>query len=243
MLATGRMVQSASPFWRDLGLRPGTLVAYQGAVVAKMPEEEILAKTLLPEDAAQHAVAWALQHAILTQVYIDRELWVSAEDSRVRHYVDAHHIPAWVRSGDELLEWPEPPIKILLQDEPTRLDQLRPALEAQLKGFPVRIFKSQPDFLEIVSGNVGKADGLSKAADALHIPQSQVMAIGDAENDIDMIQWAALGVAMGQAPAEVREAADRVTDSVDQDGAAKAIERWVLEVSSDEMHSPRGTAD
>lgn len=228
ILATGRMVKSAEPFWRELELSPGPLIAYQGAVVANMPSGEIVAHTLLPDGGAKLAVHWALERELLTQVYVGSELWVSREDPRVRAYIEKNHIPAWVRNGEEMLNWPEPPIKVLIQDEPEVLDRVRRELEPHLKDTPIRVFKSQPDYLELVHQDVGKAVGLKAASEALHIPRAAVMAIGDAENDMDMLAWAGLGVAMGQAPDEVKKAADVVTGGIAQDGAAQAIERYAL---------------
>ena len=228
ILATGRMVQSARPFWEALALPEGPLVAYQGAVVALMPSGSILSETTLPDKGARIAVKWALQRHLLVQVYINTELWVSREDERVRRYIDANHIPAWVRGENELTAWPDPPIKILLQDEPGVLDRIRQDLAALIEPFPIRVFKSQSDYLELVSNKVGKAFGLAAAAKQLGVSREQVMAIGDAENDMDMLAWAGIGVAMGQAPDAVKGSAKYVTDPVDEDGAAHAIERFVL---------------
>lgn len=233
ILATGRMAQSAERFWNELNLPPGPLIAYQGAMVIWVPDERVAAKVTLPDEGARRAVEWALQRDLLTQVYVGTELWVSREDVRVRRYIDANHIPAWVRGETEMTEWPEPPIKILLQDESAVLDKVRQELQPIVAPYPIRLFKSQSDYLELVHKNVGKSVGLDVAAKALNVSPERVLAIGDAENDIDMLKWAGLGVAMGQAPADVRAAADWVTDSVDDDGAAKAIEHWVLEVPLD----------
>ncbi len=230
MLATGRMVQSAIPYWRALGLGAGPLVAYQGAVVAMMPEGRIVQKTTLPQEGALAAVRWAIDRDLLTQVYVGQELWVSREDPRALHYIEVNHIPGWVRGPDEIMDWPEPPIKILVQDDGAVLDAVRGELEQVVAPYPIRVFKSQTDYLEIVHDAVGKAKGVAGAAQLLGVDQKQVLTIGDAENDLDMLEWAGMGVAMGQAPDVVKQAADAVTASVDEDGAALALERFVLQM-------------
>jgi hypothetical protein len=159
-------------------------------------------------------------------------MWISREDSRARHYIESNHIPAWVRSGDEIFDWPQAPIKILLQADSTTLDQFRPVIEAHASDFNYRVFKSQQDYLEIVQQGVGKGPALQEVCQSLGIVSSQVMAIGDAENDIDMLRWCGFGVAMGQAPASVKRVARFVTDPIEEDGAALAIEKWVLEAPS-----------
>lgn len=228
IIATGRMPQSAKRYWEELNLPPGPLVAFQGAMVVWVPEGRIQSKVALPDGSARRVVKWALEQDLLIQVYVGTELWVSREDPRVRRYIDANHIPAWVLGPDEIIDWPEAPIKVLLQDDARVLDRLRGDLQNRLNADPVRIFKSQADYLEVVNVDVGKAKGLKAAAQALGIPREQVLAIGDAENDIDMLTWAGLGIAMGQAPDVVKRASDGVTDSIGADGAARALEKWVL---------------
>ena len=228
MLATGRMVQSARPFWLQLGLGEGPLIAYNGGQTVMMPEgSPILSRSLLDE-AARFVVTQALAEDLLAQVYVGDELWISREDARARHYIESNHIPAWVRSGQEILQWPEPPIKILLQAAPETLDAFRPRLEIRALELGMRIFKSQDDYLEVVREGVGKGPALRDVASRLKIPAVQVMAVGDAENDADMLAWAGYGVAMGQAPTAVKQAAKVVTKTIDEDGAAYAIETWAL---------------
>ena len=73
---------------------------------------------------------------------------------------------------------------------------------------------------------VSKASGLEYVARELGVDAADVLAIGDGRNDIEMLQWAGRGVAMGQSVDEVKAAADHVTDDVTVDGAARELERW-----------------
>ena len=76
---------------------------------------------------------------------------------------------------------------------------------------------------------VSKASGLAIVADKLAVDQADVLAIGDGRNDIEMLEWAGRGVAMGQSIEEVRDAADDVTETVYDDGAAVELARWFPE--------------
>ena len=82
--------------------------------------------------------------------------------------------------------------------------------------------------LEISSVYANKGNGLRWLAGHLGISMEQVMALGDSDNDITMLRMAGLGVAMENAAQEIKEAADEVTSSNEEDGVAQAIERWVL---------------
>ncbi len=81
-------------------------------------------------------------------------------------------------------------------------------------------------WMDLAPKGVSKASGLEHVAQQLRIEAADVLAIGDGRNDLEMFEWAGLSVAMGQAIDQVREAADAVTDSVYEDGAAVEIERW-----------------
>jgi hydroxymethylpyrimidine pyrophosphatase-like HAD family hydrolase len=101
----------------------------------------------------------------------------------------------------------------------------RSAFEGRLE-----VTVSHPEYLEFMPHGVTKATGIAFLADRLDIPMSAVMAVGDQSNDLEMLRDVGLGVAMGDAPAEVRAAADEVTGTVHEDGAAGAIERHILGV-------------
>ncbi len=90
------------------------------------------------------------------------------------------------------------------------------------------VLKSAPYFLEILDKRVNKGTGVKSLADALGIKPEEIMAIGDQENDIAMIEFAGVGVAMDNAIPAVKEAANFITKSNLEDGVAFAIEKYVL---------------
>lgn len=89
-------------------------------------------------------------------------------------------------------------------------------------------FASSPEALEIVPTGVNKAAGLARVAAILGIPREETIAIGDGENDISMLRWAGLGIAMANAPENVKAAADVIAPACDEDGAAWAMEKYLL---------------
>ena len=93
---------------------------------------------------------------------------------------------------------------------------------------PVDCFASSPEALEIVPTGVNKAAGLARVAAILGIPREETIAIGDGENDISMLRWAGLGIAMANAPENVKAAADVIAPACDEDGAAWAMEKYLL---------------
>ena len=72
------------------------------------------------------------------------------------------------------------------------------------------------------------AEALARVAEILGIPREETIAIGDGENDISMLRWAGLGIAMANAPENVKAAADVIAPACDEDGAAWAMEKYLL---------------
>lgn len=83
-----------------------------------------------------------------------------------------------------------------------------------------------PEAVDVTSKKAGKAEGIRRMMEKYGIRQDEIMAFGDGENDIDMIEFAGIGVAMGNADERVKHCADYVTDDVDSDGIRKALEHF-----------------
>jgi len=91
-----------------------------------------------------------------------------------------------------------------------------------------RAIASRPRMVEVILPGVSKARGMAWVAERLGVSREETMAIGDGDNDVEMVGWAGLGVAMGNATPDVKAAADWIAPSVDEDGAAVALRRFVL---------------
>src|SRR5213592_5127788 len=95
-------------------------------------------------------------------------------------------------------------------------------------GDVARVTRSLDWFVEVVNPQVSKAKALAMVADRLRIPQASVCAIGDNLNDEDMVTWAGFGVAMGNAPAALKQVAKYVTGPIGEAGVARVIQRFVI---------------
>ncbi len=125
-------------------------------------------------------------------------------------------------SMDALVEHPEDAHKMLCIGEPADIQ----AMESPLcrENPDLLMIKSSPIFLEIMNCQVSKANGLEYLCQAMRISPSEVVAFGDNYNDVDMLESAGLGIAMGNAPEAVREKAGRTTSSNDAEGVLEALE-------------------
>jgi HAD superfamily hydrolase (TIGR01484 family) len=115
--------------------------------------------------------------------------------------------------------------RVIIRDpESTSEDFVHLAKELGLQG--TNYFIGWTAWLDLAPEGVSKASGLDWVCRDLGVTRADVLAIGDGRNDSEMLAWAGRGVAMGQAPVEVQEAADHVTGRVEDDGAAEELRRW-----------------
>jgi len=121
----------------------------------------------------------------------------------------------------------EPVVKALMLKEAGRLVDVEKKLQAELEG-ELSVMRSKPFFLEFTQMGVTKGASLDYLIKPMGIKAEEVIAIGDSYNDLTMIEFAGLGVAMGNAPEDIREKADFVTASNMADGVAEVVEEFVL---------------
>lgn len=112
----------------------------------------------------------------------------------------------------------------------TAEDEKAAALEKELQalyGESLGIYRSEPYFIEIVPRGVDKGSSLAMLAEHMGMAREDVICCGDGFNDIPMLRWAGVGVAMGNAGQAVKDAADYVTGTNDEDGLLEVIRRFV----------------
>ncbi len=231
-LATGRMVRTTRPFADQLNIT-SPLICYQGAHVQALSGEVIYDNPLDGALAAQ-IVQLAAARDIYIQAYINDELYIAAERPEADEYRSFSTVPLPVHAVGDLAAWvrTNPPTKLLWIAAPELLLETLDRWGAQFQG-QASIFRSHDRFGEAAAPDSSKGVALAVLAAQLGIPRAQVMAIGDRQNDAPMLQWAGLGLAMGDADEHARSAADAVLPPFAEDGVAWAIQRWILEQPHD----------
>lgn len=220
-IASGRMLKSTLRYARDLAIRT-PIICYQGAMTADPVTGEIMWHRPVPLDLAHEVIGMCQAQQVHVNIYVNDELYVDRITREAERYaklsiVEAHAV------GDLLGFLRSEPTKIVAIGETDVIDSLTNALE---RTYDSRLYitKSFPTFCEVAHSDCSKGQALARLAQSLGIAQEETIAIGDNPNDLDMIEWAGLGVAMGNGAAEVKAVADWVTATVDEDGAARAIE-------------------
>jgi Cof subfamily protein (haloacid dehalogenase superfamily) len=225
-LATGRMYASAKQLAAQLGLNV-PLITYQGSLVKTSLDGKILYERSVPTEAAHFIFDYCERTGLHLQTYSDDVLYVKESSEKSDAYAALSKIPYTVYPNfKELAD--KPSTKLLMIDEPGRLDVVATELRNEI-GHLVHITKSKPHFLEIVHREGTKGDAIRYLADQFGYDLSEVIAIGDSWNDHEMIQAAGLGVAMGNAVDSLKEIADYVTLSNNEDGVKHVVDKFVLQ--------------
>jgi Cof subfamily protein (haloacid dehalogenase superfamily) len=231
-IATGRMYKSALRFHHEIGADL-PLIAYQGAWIQDPASGKTHRHLPVPLEIAKELIDYFEQPHLLDRlsihVYRDDCLYVRGINADTELYVG--------RSGIDVSSVPD--LRMVLTDHPTKIlamsedtdliEQLRLDLRQRYTPAELHVTTSVPIFLETTQSGVNKGtaiDYLTK--DLIGIAAENILAIGDNYNDVEMIAYAGIGVAMGNAPADVQSLADWVAPDVDEDGVAVTIEKFIL---------------
>ncbi len=230
VVATGRRFEGAREHATRLGFGDkDPVICYGGSMVRRMNGETLLHRTL-PKSVSIEVLEWAAENGLHARAFVDGKIVVSPQTPAALRYlserepdVEVVESPAdWLRSGGEN------PTKLVVVDRPERIPHWLG--EAQ-RTFSDRLFitRSLPHYVEVGNPEGTKASALKFLCDRWGIDPTHTIAFGDAENDIDMLSFAGLGVVVGGMTEEVRAVADTVAASVDEDGVASFIRSLIGE--------------
>jgi len=227
-LATGRMYSATAPFAQSLDLHT-PLLCYQGGWIQGL-DTAILHRVTLPETLAREAVAMGRAQGWHTVLYADGLLFIDGQRLPLSYY-ETYLGPDPVVAPDlTSVLTAHQPDKVLFVAEPGDI----PAMALRLTDTfdtSADVMQSHANFIEVVPRNVNKGQALAWLAASLDIPRDAVLAAGDQQNYVTMLEWAGTGVAMGNAVPAAQTVADWIAPSLDQDGAAEILERYVLRPS------------
>ena len=213
-ICTGRMLSSARHVATRLGLHDGLMVCYQGAMVADLATGEWLLHRPIETAAAVEVVRAVRDLDRHLNAYVDDRLYVEKMDDWARRYA-AYAEVALERVDDlEAVVGVRPPTKFVVLSAPADVEVLVPVLQQRWRD-RLAVTRSQAEYIEITHAGVSKSGTLQWLCDRLGLRRERTVACGDGPNDIDMLRWAGLGVAVAEAAPEVLAAADLVVARAD----------------------------
>ena len=202
---TGRPFPGALPWAERLGLK-NPIVCYQGAQV-RTPDGEMLLDHGIPHDVAMEVVRFARERDLHIQAYRDDHLLVERDRPEAREYSRHAGMPINVVADLDRAMGSTTP-KLVIVSSSATLEQLLPEVRRLWAG-RLNAATSMPNYLEFTSIESDKASALKFLCARMGVPREECVAVGDGRNDVSMIAWAGLGVAVEGSPPEVQDAADR----------------------------------
>ncbi|MED1600328.1 Cof-type HAD-IIB family hydrolase [Alkalihalophilus marmarensis] len=228
VLASGRPTYGMVPIANELKLADygSFILSFNGAkIINSKTNEEMYSSTLSPEQL--HELYHVSQREnVGIHTYMENDIVTEAnnEYTMIEGEITGMPVIEVERFVDAV---DEPCVKALMVGHPDRLVEVEKKLQEEFRG-QLSVMRSKPYFLEFTEDGVTKGTSLHSLITKLGIKQEEVIAMGDSYNDQTMIEFAGLGVAMGNAPDDIKEIADYVTDTNMNDGVAKVVEEFVL---------------
>lgn len=226
VIATGRMYQTARPVGLALDLGDLPMILFSGGLVQRIESGEKLWEQTIPIDIAKEILSLARDNDWYVQSYENDELLVHHETEQSRFYEKTVGAKA-VYVGDALYTEVTGPNKLLFLEEPTKLEVISKTLQEKY-GDVLEIVRSKVNFLEINCGHCTKGSTLAQMMMKLGLSPAEVVAFGNSQNDISMLEYAGTAVAVANAEDNVKAIANVVCPSNEEDGVAHWIEDHIL---------------
>ncbi|HLJ62395.1 MAG TPA: Cof-type HAD-IIB family hydrolase [bacterium] len=226
-LATGRMWDAARRFAEAIEADPPAIL-YNGALVYDFAADRALWAHRLPLDVAVRLLPVLRQFPQTSPLmFVHGRVYAERQTAFVDVYARRDLVTVGIASAFERV-MDEDPVKLLIVGRHADLVELRRAIDASAGPEVSQVF-SQSDYLEVLPPGVSKGAALPVLAQAVGVPLSRTIAVGDNHNDLTMLQAAGLGIAVDGAPPEVLAAAKATCPPPEQEGVRVVIERYVLD--------------
>lgn len=228
ILASGRPTPGMRRYEQELELEKygGYLLSYNGGRVVDCRSGEILYQRTLPQMIIPGLYGFAKRNRCGLITYLGSTVISAFEpDEYITLEARINGLP--VKPVANFVDFVDFQVhKCLMTADAARAGELEKELQEKYDGL-VSVYRSEPFFIEIMPRNVNKASSLERMLEALGQRQENTICCGDGFNDICMIKYAGVGVAMGNAQPEVKAAADYITATNDEDGLVQAIDRFL----------------
>lgn len=219
VIVTGRSFEALKPYKEELGLET-PVICYNGSRIVDGKTGGILKDYTLADESCRKIIEFARKEDIHVQGYKDGILYFEKTRSESDHYESHVNLKGEIINFDSLS--PLNMTKMMYVGAHGKLQDAMERLEKEI-GTITSIMFSNVEFLEFMRKGVSKGKALHEILSSMRLSPSEVIAFGDGDNDITLIEEAGVGVAMGNASPIIKEAADMVTLSNNEDGIAVVL--------------------
>lgn len=231
VLASARSPKGMLPIAKELGVLNNPIACYNGALVIKDLQNDEYSKILSHELNVEEVkriikTVHDKYNNVSINLYSGSDWYAENLDKWVKIESEITNLTPILTDFDKLIE-NNPVHKILLVSEPDEISVLLNDLERSNYD-DSSFYLSKPNYLEITNSQVSKEKALRELTSTYNLSLDQTMTLGDNYNDIPMLKIAGLGVAMENAPTDVKDFADAITEDNNKNGVSKAIKKYVL---------------
>lgn len=237
VLATGRIYTSARVYAKLIGIHT-PIIASNGAIIREEITNDTIYKSILPDEMIKEMVRLCRQEGLYCHLYTMKTVYTEKIANISKSYEkwnatlkDEEKIDIQVLSDiEEVIQKEKGNIlkAVVVDEDSEKIMRIRNEI---LETGKVSVSQSLKDNLEVMNYGVSKGNSVKILSEIYGIEREEIIAMGDNENDISMIEYAGLGVAMANAEECLIQRADYITDSCEEDGVAKVIEKFILESS------------
>lgn len=225
VLASGRPTPAMTVYAKELQLDNSYMISYNGAVITDLKENKVIFEQTLTQEQIHELYDYSLKSKTHIITYVDGKI-VSETDSE---YIDIEKNITGLEHNKVVSfkdEVQSSAIKCILLEEPSYLKTVEKDLKVAMPHLSVCM--SKPFFLEVAQNGIDKGASIKFLAEKLNILQSEIIAVGNAGNDLTMIEYAGLGVWVDNVDPELRDKGDVIVASNNNHGVAEVVRRFIL---------------
>lgn len=225
ILASGRPTPAMIAYAKELQLDNSYMISYNGAVITDLKEDKVIFEQTLTQRQIHELYDYSLKSKTHIITYVNGKI-VSETDSE---YIEIEKNITGLEHNKVLSfkdEVQSSAVKCILLEDPTYLKEVEKDLKAAMPHLSVSM--SKPFFLEVAQNGIDKGASIKFLAEKLNILQSEIIAVGNAGNDLTMIEYAGLGVWVDNVDPELRDKGDFIVASNNDHGVAEVVRRFIL---------------
>lgn len=224
VLVTGRMHAAAKQIAEQLNLKT-PVVSYQGGLITDYNGTKLYER-ILPENIVDRILNWAKENNVHINFYSNDILYSEQDNYEIQRYSSYQHVDYIIKDFSEL---PHNNVNKLLGIDFKNPNRVSQWVETMTKEFPeLHIVKSTPNFCEFSTKDATKYCAVKFLQNYWGFNNDEILTIGDQDNDIELLKAGEISIAMGNASDNLKRYADYITDTVENDGFVKAIEKFVF---------------
>ncbi len=227
VLASGRPTSAMIAYAKELelDLNDSYMISFNGAIISQVKDDLVLFEQKLTVEQIHALYDYSVKMKTHIITYLDDEIISETDSEYIEIEKDitgmAHRK---VSSFKDYVD--RPAVKCILLENPAYLKEVEKDLLVAMPHLSVSM--SKPFFLEAAQNGIDKATSLKQLADRLGIHQSEIIAVGNAGNDLTMIEYAGLGVWVDNVTPELRDKANLIVSSNNNDGVAEVVQKYIL---------------